>query len=119
MAKTEFKLAVLALIEEASPGFNPIKKMVNLHETSLDEGIKFNCLKELAGYVYAKQRPIDENGKSGGDVTINILQFSNQPIPLTKDTVYGEVITGEVLSIDSKIPEPEEELVERDNSSYK
>lgn len=79
MEKSEFKLAVFALIQEEDPEFNPIKKMVNLAKFSEDERVQFNAAKELASYCYPKQRPIDENGNAGGDINVTIIKFGSQP----------------------------------------
>lgn len=73
------QLAVMALIQEEDPEFNPIKKMVQLAKASADDHVQLSAAKELASYCYPKQRPIDENGNAGGDVYVTILKFGQQP----------------------------------------
>jgi hypothetical protein len=76
MPKTDKQLAIFALMEEVDSNYNPIKEMVKLATTSIDDGIRLAANKELAQYCYAKRRPEDAEGKSGGDVMIQIIKYA-------------------------------------------
>lgn len=112
MAKTDFRLAVLALIEEVDPAFNPIKELVHLAKGGQDDGIRLSATKELASYLYPKQRPIDEMGKTGGDLIINVVRFGELE-PMTVDTPRGAITIGTELPL-VPLPEPVEEVIDAD-----
>ena len=100
MPKTDKQLAIFALMEEQDPTYNPIREMVKLATTSLDDAIRLSANKELAQYCYAKRRPEDIDGKAGGDVLIQIIKYASQEAiesPVKKLT-DGQVIDVEPLT---------------------
>lgn len=105
MAKTDFRLAVLALIEEEDPTFNPIKSLVRLANNGQDDGIRLSATKELASYLYPKQRPIDEMGKTGGDLIINVVKFGELEA-VKVETPMGAITIGNEVPL-TPLPEPE------------
>ena len=115
MSKTDFRLAILALIEEEDPTFNPIKSLVRLANNGQDDGIRLSATKELASYLYPKQRPIDEMGKAGGDLIINVVRFG-ELAPVTVETPRGAITIGQEVPL-APLPEPEHEVIDADYDS--
>lgn len=115
MSKNEFQLAVLALIQEVDPEFNPIKQMVELAKTGSDDAIRLSANKELASYLYPKQRPVDKDGKSDKEIHISILSFGGQQAIATAPGGV-EVAIGRVLD-PVPLPEPDEEVIDGDYTS--
>lgn len=53
-------------------GVNPIEGMCMLSKSTDDDSIRFQCYKELAGYMYAKKRqPIEVTGLDGAALDVN------------------------------------------------
>lgn len=56
-------------------GCDPITSLALLAQTSEDEGIKVQCLKEIAQYVLPKRRAIEHSGTDGGPLVVEMVSF--------------------------------------------
>lgn len=59
--------------------FDPVLELVTLFRDpmNVDLSLKASIAKELLSYIAPKQRTVDEDGKAGGDININIIKFSD------------------------------------------
>lgn len=128
MPKTEKQLAIFALIEQYNqdhPGenYNPVIEMIKMGQNpTVDEHVRFSAHKEVAGYMYPKRRPEDQDGNPANDYTIQIVNYSdNRVLETTKTPELPKVteVQGEI--VDSLIIadlNTEDTFIERYNNAY-
>jgi len=69
------KKALIKLLEDKYPGYEPILEMVSIAvDDSNDIRIRFDANKEVAQYIYPKLKAIEVQANVSGDVALRLLQ---------------------------------------------
>jgi len=83
MSEGERKKAVSRIIAAQYPNFDPVLAMIDMaHEEEVERSIKFQCLKEVAQYLYPKLKSVDiqvedNTGKSRDEIIQRLKQLDN------------------------------------------
>jgi hypothetical protein len=86
MSEGERKKAVSRIIASNYPNFDPVLAMVDMvHEDEVERSIKFQCLKEVAQYLYPKLKSVevqveDNTGKSRDDIIRRLRELDNSSV---------------------------------------
>lgn len=93
-------------LEKTYPDFKVLCEMVELFRKTKDEMIKFNCLRELAQYLYPKLRATDHN------ININEKRVLIKRFDQSKDVdnvdvidVYPEAVDSPAMSYACIVPD--------------
>ena len=70
-SKNKVSAAVRELIEEAYPDWNPVLAMADMaQDESLENSVRVQCMKEVAGYMYPKKKAITVQNDSPGTLRL-------------------------------------------------